>query len=715
MRRALPAFRFAVVLGSVTALTAPARGAEPAQEVWSAASLLARLADVSAFATPLADGARLEQWSSHDRNGGNGDGGAFFTAAGDAPTTAGYVRYEGSELVIADERRPGCLVRQYYAGALPAPGGLQAFGRLRFFLDGAAAPALDVLASDLVAGQVPGFPRPLVGDATLSSGGNYVYAPICFARSLEVRATGAGLPDTSFYQLGVLVAPPGVAVETSLPTAADAANAAAAFDDAGTAPAAPATATGQRHISFAGQGTIRYLRFSLTPLTEASLSGAQLRITADGAAAPQIDVPLGDALGFGSRPRALRAIGFGAAPEAGTGYFALPIPFDAGVDVEVVGGDPGLAVGIEAWHSSAVSTARLYGETVIETAASYSGVDYRVLDAVGSGWLASRMFEALGDAGTGVQGAQFFLEGDERITIDGNRSPFVYGTGTEESFNGGFYYVNGAFGLPTHGVGPVVPIGEEMRGSIAQYRVFPLDGYRWSSRIAFGAEHGGNDEQVEDVRNTTFSYRRPTALVAADALEFGDATSELAHQLTGSFERRTLRAFFEGERDGSIPAPLAAGGRQTPSVPADLSDEAVSADGIAFSEPVTLHLAVPPSHAGIVLRRLFDAEMAEASDLRVRVGGQDVTGWYVARSNPYKRWLEVDLELPLAAIAGHDQLDVTLVPAAGHAETAFGISALARPLPEPGAHALLTGIALVAVLSWRERTSRPGSPPGTPR
>jgi hypothetical protein len=83
--------------------------------VWSASSLLARLADVTALAMPLADGARVEMWSSHDRNGGNGDGGAFFPPAQDAPTTSAYVRYEGSELVLLDERRPGCLVRQYYA------------------------------------------------------------------------------------------------------------------------------------------------------------------------------------------------------------------------------------------------------------------------------------------------------------------------------------------------------------------------------------------------------------------------------------------------------------------------------------------------------------------------------------------------------------------------------------------------------------------------
>ena len=43
------------------------------------------------------------------------------------------------------------------------------------------------------------------------------------------------------------------------------------------------------------------------------------------------------------------------------------------------------------------------------------------------------------------------LEGDERISVDGSRSPQIHGTGLEDFFSGGFYFIRGAFTLPTHG------------------------------------------------------------------------------------------------------------------------------------------------------------------------------------------------------------------------------------------------------------------------
>ena len=35
------------------------------------------------------------------------------------------------------------------------------------------------------------------------------------------------------------------------------------------------------------------------------------------------------------------------------------------------------------------------------------------------------------------------MEGDERVYFDRSRSPSIYGTGTEDMFDGGFYYEKG--------------------------------------------------------------------------------------------------------------------------------------------------------------------------------------------------------------------------------------------------------------------------------
>ena len=80
-----------------------------------------------------------------------------------------------------------------------------------------------------------------------------------------------------------------------------------------------------------------------------------------------------------------------------------------------------------------------------------------MLDATGSGRLASYVMDVSDpDAPlSGESGGQWFMEGDERVYVDGLRSPSIYGTGTEDEFDGGYYFNHGAFTLPFNGAGPL--------------------------------------------------------------------------------------------------------------------------------------------------------------------------------------------------------------------------------------------------------------------
>src|SRR4051812_35245831 len=104
---------------------------------FSQAGLLERLTDPVAALKPLPPGTRVVQASSHDLGGGNVDGGSY----GGAVTTVGvppnFVRREDGGYVLAELRRPGCLVRAWMT-ALANNGDLSAFGRLQLFFDGEA-------------------------------------------------------------------------------------------------------------------------------------------------------------------------------------------------------------------------------------------------------------------------------------------------------------------------------------------------------------------------------------------------------------------------------------------------------------------------------------------------------------------------------------------------------------------------------------------------
>jgi hypothetical protein len=685
MRIAAVAAVAAVALTGLACLTAPAH-ADPHDEaaVLSGDELLDRIVDPVAAARPLPAGVRVVQHSSRDRRGGNVDGGSYggaVSAVSGQPRT--FVRREDGAFVVLDQQRPGCLTRIWLTGSddKGQQGSPARFGRLQLFVDGEQRPSVDLPAVDFFAGRDARFPQPLVGDHEVSSGGNYSNVPFCFARSLKVRFTG-DLPDSmSYYQLTVLEAPPGAPVR---PYAATLATRAAAerLKRAGEPPGGAPEVDVRRRVEkgtvplarLDGAGSIRHLRIGVEPFDIDTLQSLELRVAADGAT-PQISVPLGALFGDGLAVRPIRSSAFGMSPQAKSGYFSIPIPFARSASVWVVAGRPA-HVRLEAWRGAAIPGAGiLHGERRVQK--TELGDDVRVLDAAGSGRLVSLVLDIVGDEATAANPLQSFLEGDERVHVDGARSPSIHGTGTEDFFNGGYYYKKGAFTLPTHGAGALVtrPV---FRGAQSQYRVLLGDPIVWSREIALGMEHGGGDEDPDrTVASTTFSYRGATQLTQTDAIEPGDQASETAHALTGAFTRQTLSAYFEGDRDGSVPVSTRfIGGFYYPAPPPQASPEGVTDEGIEFRTPVSFDIALDPSNEGAVLRRVLDQGSESAVD--VLVDGQPAGRWAVNIPAPDKRWLEDDFALPWALTAGKRHIRVTLAPAGGSAATAFGLVAFSR-------------------------------------
>jgi hypothetical protein len=386
-------------------------------------------------------------------------------------------------------------------------------------------------------------------------------------------------------------------------------------------------------------------------------------------------VPLGALFGDGLAVRRIRSSGFGMSPVAKTGYFSIPIPFARGASVSVVAGRAA-QVRLEAWRGPAIPGAGvLHGERRVQK--TELGNDFRVLDATGSGRLVSLVLDVLGNEATATNPLQSFLEGDERVHVDGARSPSIHGTGTEDFFNGGYYYNHGAFTLPTHGAGALLT-SPVFRGAQSQYRVLLADPIVWSRGLAFGMEHGGGDEDPDrTVASTTFSYRGAAQLKQTDAIVPGDQGSETAHAITGSFTHRTLTAYFEGDRDGSIPVSTRfIGGLYYPAPPPEASPEGVTDTGIEFRAPVSFDIALDPGNAGAVLRRLFDQGAESALD--VLVDGRPAGRWAANIPVPDKRWIEEDFALPPELTAGKRRIRVTLAPAAGSAGTLFGLVAFSR-------------------------------------
>ena len=84
---------------------------------------------------------------------------------------------------------------------------------------------------------------------------------------------------------------------------------------------------------------------------------------------------------------------------------------------------------------------------------------------------------------------------------------------------------------------------------------------------------------------------------------------------------------------------------------------------VRFENFSNFRVNISSQNEGVRLRRLSDQNDARQA-ARVFVDGEEVTErlWYVADSNPYKRWLEDDFEIPVRYTKGKKSLNIRIVP-----------------------------------------------------
>ena len=98
----------------------------------------------------------------------------------------------------------------------------------------------------------------------------------------------------------------------------------------------------------------------------------------------------------------------------------------------------------------------------------------------------------------------WFLEGDERVFVDGETSPSVIGTGTEDYFSSGWYFDTGPYSAPYHGL----TIKDSLTARVSAYRWHVEDPIPFARSLRFTIEHGGtNDSPGVDYSTVAFWYQ----------------------------------------------------------------------------------------------------------------------------------------------------------------------------------------------------------------
>jgi len=114
--------------------------------------------------------------------------------------------------------------------------------------------------------------------------------------------------------------------------------------------------------------------------------------------------------------------------------------------------------------------------TQFRTARCKADQETLVLDVEGQGHYAGLMLHMQGEPFNYLR----YLESPEYIWIDDDRDiPRIVGTGLEDYFNGGWYFREGEFVGPLHGL----PLKDPLRSMVTMYRFHTADAVRFDRRI----------------------------------------------------------------------------------------------------------------------------------------------------------------------------------------------------------------------------------------
>jgi hypothetical protein len=514
----------------------------PAPKTITVESLLQEMTDLSRLAERPDPWYRYKQWTSYDRNSdnwkdpfANGDAGQFIrTEMHDGRT----------EHVMADVKGPGALVRLWSANPV---------GTIRFYFDGEEKPRLVSDMKALLTGADPMFPAAFSYIASL---GTNLYYPMPFAQGLKI--TWDGPKASVYYAAGIREYVAGTNVETFEPSMVARAGGQAAKVEKDLFPRSSQKWVDERFIAAGKSMTTVYdmgtsdgrelrnfaVRFPRPDQKDMPwgdpnrihnlLRKLRLQIEFDGETT--VDVPLGDFFGspFGSAVETLPV----SVREGGTMIARWSMPYKKRAKITITNNNPeavSLNYSIEnvprkftpgtylfhaRWHSQTKKTRPFY--------------DFNFLDAKGEGRFVGAGL-VIGNPVTAWWG-----EGDEKVYVDGETFPSLFGTGTEDYF--GYAWSNPTpFTKPYHAQPKTPNFGTQGQTQNSRYHI--IDDITFGKSIRFDMEAWHWADVTATFATTAYWYALPGSTLpeAPDPSSLPIAEIEMPKPVKGAIEGELLK------------------------------------------------------------------------------------------------------------------------------------------------------------------------------
>ncbi len=250
-----------------------------------------------------------------------------------------------------------------------------------------------------------------------------------------------------------------------------------------------------------GSGVINRAWFTIRNRDPLLLRNAILRYSWDDEDRPSVEVPFGDMFGCGfAEYRHHTALMQGMTSGGFHSYWPMPYSDGAHLELLNLGKTPisHLYYNIQYQETEEVAPTRFHAQWRRENPTKIDE-NYLILDAEGEG----HFMGCLMSMQSYVKGSLVFLEGDEMIYIDGEDEPSIYGTGTEDYFQGAWYFLNGEFAAPFHGL----TLFDKENAKVSAYRHHVPDPITFKKSIRVTMEHCHGNILQEDYSSVALWYQ----------------------------------------------------------------------------------------------------------------------------------------------------------------------------------------------------------------
>ncbi|MBI1851062.1 MAG: DUF2961 domain-containing protein [Planctomycetes bacterium] len=553
------------------------------------------LTDLSSLAS-FQDGS-CHQVSSYDRSGGNADG-----SGGDVA----YARADArGEHVLLEVKGPGAIETMWFTD-------LRTIGDLRFYFDGEGEPRLSHPAHEYFEGKLFPFVAPLVGDDHASSGGFYSNLPMPFRKGCRVTTTGLA----RYFHIDYRTFTSAEGIETfTTDLSLDALRGMGkALDDslftrkiefdATAKPIRPGERATLAEAS--GPAVVQAMHLKIG---EGDAKPLVLRVYVDDAESPCVEAPIMDFFGNGFE-RTNYARGLPIFADDPFFLCSFPMPFGKHIRVELENGGHAAIDACARLDLAPLASAddRPRFHARYREARTREGFPYEILRAEGEGHFCGVSMAMQG------KGNVEFLEGDERVIVDGEAVPSWIGTGTEDFFQGGWYFKEGLFQRPLHGL----TLKDEAHGRIAAHRFLTLDSIPFRRQVRVEIEHGGRNDYPGALYSSVAYWYQSEPHVAEGPLDAATLrVPRLSFAEPPGFVALAGRHRTEGFTGKSLRVrPWSA-----------ISDEWEGVDQVVFDadgEGQAVHFTLTVPFADRFDLRLFHTTAREFGSYRASIDGEDL-------------------------------------------------------------------------------------------